>query len=104
MLIDLDFEHVLRASAVIGPDVLLPELYPVQRLCRQPVAHLRELLRVRERAAVALDRAGLAADVEGRAHMAERIGLDDLDLVTGLELRFSHASRPPPSYGRAPRW
>src|SRR5688572_1152500 len=101
MLVDLDFEHIRRAAAVVGPYILLAEAHAVKRLRRQAVAHLRKLLRVRKRAAVALDDAGLAADVIGRAHVAERIGLDHAHALPRPELRLRHALRPPASAARA---
>src|SRR6185503_12664051 len=102
MLEDFDFENVVLVPSIIGPHFLLPEAYAIQRQLRQSVAHLREFFRVRERAANALDRAGAAADVVRRAHVAERISLHHFYTFAGLELSFAHGLRP--SCAPAPRW
>src|SRR5689334_22350020 len=72
MLIDLDVHRVAVRPFVLRPHVLLPEAHAIERLRGKPVAHLRELLRVRKAAAQALDLADAAADVERRADVAER--------------------------------
>src|SRR5512138_856417 len=87
MLKDLDLDHVGGRALVVGPDFLLPEAHPIERHRRQAAAHLRELLRVRETAAQALDHAGVAADVERRADVAERRGVTHLDSIARLEAR-----------------
>src|ERR1044071_9387823 len=111
VLIDLDFDDVVGAAAVVRPNVLLPEPHPVERLRRQPVAHLCQLFRIGERPAEALDRAGLAADIERRAHVAERIGVQNADCVAGtkplLQRTWSspgHDLPPPASSSPARRW
>src|SRR3954462_12211503 len=92
MLVDLDFDHVVAAAAVTGPDVVLPEAHPVERNGGEPVAHLRELLPIREAAAHALDLAGAAADVVRRADVSGRV-----------RLAHAHAlARPEPSVGHGP--
>src|SRR5882762_517649 len=87
MLVDLDLDHVAIRTAIVGPNLFLPEAHAIERLRRQPIAHLRELLRIRERAAQALDLADLAADVVRRADMAERRGVSHAHPVTGLVTR-----------------
>src|SRR5688572_2629019 len=118
MLEDLDLQHIGVAAAVIGPHVLLAEAHAVQRLRRQPVAHLRQLLRVGEAAAQALDGAGVAADVERRADMPERRGRPYFHPfpylkarrhgrgILGHELRLHTSSilRPSSSVVMMPRW
>src|SRR5688572_26189754 len=117
MLEDLDLQHVGVAAAVIRPHVLLAEAHAVQRLRRQAVAHLGELLGVGEAAAQALDGAGVAANVERRADVAQRRGLAHAHalahleagrhgLIVGHELRLHTSSilRPSSSVVMMPRW
>src|SRR5688572_3590467 len=104
MLENLDLDHVGLATAVVRPDFLLPEPNAVQRQRRQPAAHLRQLLRVRKRAADALDLADAAAYVVRRADVAEGIGLHHLHHLSDLVFSAGHATRPPPSCAPAPRW
>src|SRR5438105_9001409 len=87
MLVNLDLNYVCVCSAIVGPNVLLLEAHAIERLRRQPVAHLRELLGVREGAAQPLDLADLAADVVRRADMAERRGLSHAHAVARLVAR-----------------
>src|SRR6185437_11109959 len=72
MLIDLDLDGVLGRPAIIGPQLALAEAHAVERLLRRARTIVGELLGIGEGAAQALDLAGLAADVPGRAQMARR--------------------------------
>src|SRR3954451_15013419 len=107
MLVDLDLYDVALRPSVVGPDILLPEPHAVERLCRQAVAHLRQLLRIRKSAAQPLDFTNVAADVERRADMTEWRGLPHAHALAHLELRrggalsyLLHAFPPLPSCGR----
>src|SRR5215218_7285997 len=87
MLKDLDFEDIGSGPRVIGPDFLLLEPHAIERYRRQAIAHLRELFGIRKSAAKALDLADMAADVEGRADVAERRGLANAHALADLEGR-----------------
>src|SRR5437868_14997595 len=109
MLVNLDFHDISLRAAIVGRDFLLLEPHAIERLCRQAVAHLRQLLGVRKGAAQALDFTRVAADVERRADMTQRRGVPHAHALARLELRrdgalsyLLHASPPLPSCGRAP--
>src|SRR2546430_2055339 len=87
VLVNLDLDDISIRPAIVGPDVFLLETHPIERLRRQAVAHLRELLGIRECAAQPLDLAHLAADVVRRADMAERRGLSHAHAVARLVAR-----------------
>src|SRR2546421_12884466 len=69
MLEDFNFNDIGIRPAIVGPDFLLLEAHAIERLRRQAVAHLRQLLGIGKVAAEALDLADMAADVERRADM-----------------------------------
>src|SRR5207302_3351025 len=104
MLINLDLDYVGRIAAVVGPHLFLHETHPVKRLRGQAVAHLRELFRIRKAAAHALDHACVAANVIGRAYMAQRIGLHDPHRIARAEAGLSHAARGASSCAPASQW
>src|SRR5437879_1454807 len=122
VLKDFDLHYVGLRAAIVGPDFLLLEAHAVERLRRQPIAHLRQLLRIREAAAQALDLADVAADIERGADVPERRGLAYANPLSRLEpgryrrviggelrlhrLRFSTSCilRPSSSVVITPRW
>src|SRR5690242_2033433 len=109
MLKNFDLQDIRIRAAVIRPHVLLPEAHPVKRNRRQPVAHLRELLGIREAAAQPLDLADMAANVERGADVAERRSVAHLDPFSHYELRphrfcTSSILRPSSSVVMRPRW
>src|SRR4051812_10261473 len=124
MLKDLDFHDVVLVSGIVGPYILLAEADPIERLRRKAVAHLRQLFRIWKAAAQALDRSGVAADIERRADMPERRGAANAHLLPDPEarrhrrkIRFEHGLhfsfarraissilRPRSSVVIAPRW
>src|SRR5437868_4588036 len=85
MLKYLYLDDVGRGPLVVRPHFLLLEAHPIERNRRQPTAHLRELLRIGEAAAKALDLAGVAADVERRADMPQWRGGAHFDFVSHVE-------------------
>src|SRR4249920_3579091 len=96
MLEDVDGDPVACVAAVVGPDVALSEGNEVERLLREPIRAVGACLRVRERRVDALDAAGLALHVTGRAVVAlVRPGRDPHPLARAIPHPPSLASSSP---------
>ena len=101
MLVDLDFDDIVCAAAVMRPDVALQEPHPVERLRRQTVAHLRQLLRVGECAAEPLEHDYEEWERRVDALMVLCVGLTGRKRrMTVDELRKNIESLPPETYDR----
>src|SRR5690242_18133854 len=87
MLIDLDLDRVAWGTLIVGPEFALAEAHAIKRLWRRPRPVVGELFGIGESTAEALDLAGLAADVPGRADMAGRIGAAHRDARARLKAR-----------------
>src|SRR5262249_13794202 len=94
MLIDLDLDRVGGCAAIIGPELALAEAHAIKRLRRRSRPVVGELFRIGKSAADALDLAGLAADVPGRADVARRIGAAHGDARAGGKARRRAHSAP----------
>ena len=81
MLEDLDFERVAGGLGIIGPDVGLLEVDPVERLGRVAVTAVSQQFRLAEGAADALDHARLAARIKRRAVVSVLVAIGDAHAV-----------------------
>src|SRR5689334_21592064 len=100
MLIDLDVDRVLRATAIIMPYVTLQEAHAIQRLRGQPAALIGKLFGISISAADAHDHAAAPSDVPRRTHVTQRKHPPNLHALADTESDRSALSH---SFGRGHR-
>ena len=88
MIVDFYLKNVARPAGVAGPQIGLPQAYPVERDGRAVPAAVGLVLGVYEVAAIALDDAGLAAHVVRCAAVSRRVGLLYPDALADTKASF----------------
>src|SRR4051812_5682961 len=89
MLVNLHLDQVAIRAVVQRPDLFLRETHAVEDALRLAIETIGELLRIRKRAADALDRSGLAADISrcspvpGREAALDPHRIADVEPMTG---------------------
>src|SRR6516165_7377644 len=91
MLVDLQFEHVLVAALVVGPNVGLANAHPIEGTLGQSVKSVGQLLGVGKGTADTLDDAQAATGIDRHASVPGRVGVGDPHLIAGSKFRVGLA-------------